>query len=228
MKKTKRIIWLLILLTGLGLAIWIAYRSVVLPLSPNIELIKRAITYAGLILMLIIVIISSIGLANSIITQENILKNYTRAKIFTLIKAKPGVHYSEIVRNLKLGKGQTTWHLAYLERYNMIRRLKTKRFVTYYPNDGMQIDENEFNIQLVLLKSETRNQIYEIICDKPAITQKEIKKDINVSQSTLAYHLIILEELDLITIQKKGRRRYYFVNDNNMIHNVNTKIKIPS
>ncbi|NHJ47338.1 MAG: ArsR family transcriptional regulator [Asgard group archaeon] len=63
---------------------------------------------------------------------------------------------------------------------------------------------------MALTKSKTRNQIYELIYDRPAITQSEIKKNVEISQSTIAYHLIILEQLKLIYIKKKGRKRFYF------------------
>ncbi|NHJ39469.1 MAG: ArsR family transcriptional regulator [Asgard group archaeon] len=227
MKKIRRVIWLLIFLSCLGLAIWIAYKSVVFPLSPDIEPLKRVFTYCVLSLMLLLIIISSIILANTIITRNNILKNYTRAKIFTLIKTQPGIHYSEIVRNLNLGKGQTTWHLSFLERFDMIRKMKSKHFVVYYPNDENLIDESISNTQLILIKSETRNQIFQYINEKPGKTQNDLMKDLNISQSTLAYHLIILEELNLITIQKKGRRGYYFINNNQSLFSENGEIKIP-
>ncbi|NHJ47973.1 MAG: winged helix-turn-helix transcriptional regulator [Asgard group archaeon] len=226
MKKTKQLGWLVLFLTALCLATWLTYRTLVRDLGPYIDKIWDILTYSGLVLMMLIVIISSIGLVNANITKDTILKNYTRAKIFTLIKTKPGIHYNEIVKNLELSRGQTTWHLRYLERYDMIKRMKTKQFVIFYPNDGV-IDENESNIQLVLMKSETRNRIFDCIIENPGITQNNLMHKLNISQSKLAYHLIILEDLDIIYIQKKGRIRFYFVNKNEIQNNYKREINIP-
>lgn len=75
------------------------------------------------------------------------------------------------------------------------------------------IDEEKSIAQIALSKSKTRNQIYELINDRPAINQKEMKRIISISKSILAYHLTILEQLNLIFVIKKGWKRYYFPYD---------------
>jgi predicted transcriptional regulator len=200
--------WSIILLIGIAITIWIGKIAFSTPLFYDI--VERRINYSVFSLAILFLLITSIALLNTTVTRENILNNYTRAKIFTLIKTNPGIHYSEIIRNLKLSNGQATWHLTYLERFDMIRRVRSKQYLVFYPNYDFTVDEDETAVEIALTKSKTRNQIYELICDRPAITQNEIKKSITISQSTIAYHLIILEQLKLIYIKKKGRKRYYF------------------
>ncbi|NHJ47976.1 MAG: ArsR family transcriptional regulator [Asgard group archaeon] len=207
LKNASRILLSSILLIGIVIAIWvgrIAFSTLFF------DVFERRMNYTVFALAILFLIITSIGLLNTAVTRDNILNNYTRAKIFTLIKTNPGIHYSEIIRNLKLSNGQATWHLTYLERFDMIRRVKSKQYLVFYPNYDFTLDEEEITVEIALTKSKTRNQIYELICDRPAITQSEIKKIIEISQSTIAYHLIILEQLKLIYIKKKGRKRYYF------------------
>jgi predicted transcriptional regulator len=211
-KNIRRILWSIILIIGVALTIligWIAFSD---PFFSTIFI--QRISYSAFAFLLVFIIISSIGLLNSTITRENILNNYTRAKIFTLIKTNPGIHFSEIIRNLNLSKGQTSWHLTYLERFDLIKRVKNGQYLTFFPNIGFYYEEEEESMmQTALSKSKTRNLIFETIIDRPAITQVELKKIAQISQSTLAYHLIILEQLNLIYIKKKGRKRYYFPYD---------------
>ncbi|NHJ47970.1 MAG: helix-turn-helix domain-containing protein [Asgard group archaeon] len=80
---------------------------------------------------------------------------------------------------------------------------------------------------MALRKSKTRNIIYEHICDKPGITQNELKNSLEISQSTLSYHLILLEELTLIESRKKNRKRYYFATNYETMNNRIEKSKKP-
>ncbi|NHJ47969.1 MAG: hypothetical protein FK733_09290 [Asgard group archaeon] len=133
MSRKKRYILLAILLLGLGFfTFWYFYCTPILPAGhgPYPRAIQEIWKFFLLITGLILIEISSIALVNSIITRENILKNYTRARIFTLIKTNPGVHFNEIAKNLGIGKGQTHWHLTYLERFDLI--IRKKQIILYH------------------------------------------------------------------------------------------------
>ncbi len=153
---------------------------------------------------------SILGAINSTITQNNVLNNYNRTRIYALIKSRPGIHYSEIVEKLNLGNGQAHWHISYLERFDMIKKVKSKQYLMFYPNDGVIVNNTTSVDESRLFKSKSRQQIFDSVCQKLGITQGEIGKLVPISQSTIAYHLIILEDEDFIYIERRGCKRYYY------------------
>jgi len=210
-KNSKLVLWLIILLFSLVnlillITITSDYYDVAIP-SHNIRF------YLPILATAFIIVVSIFGAIGSSLTRENILTNYTRARIYAFIRSNPGIHFSEIVRKLELSNGQTNWHLICLKQFDMIRSIKTSQYLMYYPNEGNFAEIVESIDQALILKSETRNQIYMIIKQKPAITQNDLKRIVKISQSTLAYHLAILEQENLIYTQKKGRIRNYFPQD---------------
>ena len=118
MKNLKRTpIWIILLVAGISILIVISMKIITSDdTSRSIELNKY---YLVLVFSLILIFSSILGTINSILSRENILKNITRAKIYSLIKSQPGIHFSLIVRTLQLGKGQTSWHLSHLKRYGL-------------------------------------------------------------------------------------------------------------
>ena len=211
-KKSKLAIWVFFFLITASITIcvsWMIYKYFVF-FTP----LNKKILYGVLAGALLLVLASFVGSLSSTVTYDNVLANYNRTKIYHLIKEEPGIHFSEIVRTLELSRGQTQWHLTWLERFDMIKRRRTKQYLLFYLNDGSFSDESSEITHSIVLKSETRNLILNIIREEPGITQMRIKKKVLKSQSTITYHLVILEKEDFIAIQRKGRRRYYFPTGN--------------
>jgi len=211
-KKSKLAIWVFLFLLTTGVTIYVSwaickYLAVFSPFN-------KKILYGVLVGAVLLVLVSFVGSLSSTVTYDNVLANYNRAKIYHIIKEKPGIHFSEIVKSLELSRGQTQWHLSWLERFEMIKRKRTKQYLIFYLNDGSLSDESSELTHTIILKSETRNQILNIIREEPGITQLRIKKKVQRSQSTITYHLVILEQEEFIAIQRKGRRRYYFPTGN--------------
>ena len=219
-KNKTLIIWFSFFLLGLSLFIWLLLLGI--PQSPlyyppasdagSLEYpdpIPKLLYIFSLISAIVILLISWLGAAGSTFTVENILNNPTRAKIFTTISLNPGIHFSELTRNLNLSRGQTTWHLTLLKKFQLIRSTKYGKYLLFYPNIAFIYDEADSKNYSAVLKSETRNRILDLVIENPSISQSDIKKHIDISQSTLAYHLAILEQEGLITCYKKGRKKSY-------------------
>ena len=207
-KKSKLGIWVFFFLIMTSITICVSL--LIYKYLDIFTLIGKKILYGVLAGVVLLVLVSFVGSLSSTVTYDNILANYNRAKIYHLIKEKPGIHFNEIVRTLELSRGQTQWHLTWLERFDMIKRRRTKQYLLFYLNDGSFSEESSEITHTIVLKSETRNLILNIIHEEPGITQMKIKKKVQRSQSTITYHLVILEQEDFIAIQRKGRRRYYF------------------
>jgi len=61
------------------------------------------------------------------------------------------------------------------------------------------------------LALETRRNIYDIILSNPGLHEREIARKMNISLSTLDYHLHYLEKREMIVSRKDGRYTRYFV-----------------
>lgn len=181
-------------------------KPVPLMFGPNYSLIAWYVFLSLSIVIFIFGIFMAIG---STLTKENVLNNYHRARIFATIEQKPGIHFNELTKMLELSNGQTHWHLTCLRNFDMIKTIKEKNFKTFYPNYGMLFETIDSS-QLVTLKNKTRNAIFQEISKNPSLTQKHLQEILQISQSTITYHLIILEQENLITVQRKGRKSYYF------------------
>ena len=225
-KNKAPIFWFFFFLLGLSFLIWLIFLGV--PQSPIYyppaldagsaqypDPMPKVLYISSLVSAIVVMLISWLGATGSSFTMENILDNPTRAKIFTTISLNPGVHFNELIRDLNLSRGQATWHLTLLKKFQMIRSTKYGKYLLFYPNIAFIYDDVDSKNYSVVLKSETRNKILELVIENPSITQNEIRKIIDVSQSTLAYHLAILEQEDLIFSQKKGRKKGYFTKDTN-------------
>ena len=165
----------------------------------------------SLICAISLIVLSLIGAVGSTLTMENILDNSTRAKIFATVILHPGIHYSELTRRLSLSNSQATWHLALLKKFQLIRSVKTNNYLLFFPNIASIFDEDDTRNYSIVLKSETRNQIFDIIRENYPITQNDIIKSLHISQSTLAYHLAILQQEELIYSKKQGRKKFYYI-----------------
>ncbi len=66
--------------------------------------LNKKILYGVLAGALLLVLASFVGSLSSTVTYDNVLANYNRAKIYHLIKEKPGIHFSEIVRTLEMSR----------------------------------------------------------------------------------------------------------------------------
>ncbi|KAA0002848.1 MAG: transcriptional regulator [Thermoplasmata archaeon] len=60
------------------------------------------------------------------------------------------------------------------------------------------------------LALETRRKIYNLILNYPGLHEREIARKLNISLSTLDYHLHYLEKREIIVSKKDGRYTRYF------------------
>jgi predicted transcriptional regulator len=207
LNRRKIILWLLTLVTAISLTIWIIF-LIRKALEPILGLTSAL--YVALASVIFLVLISFMGTLSSTITYDNILQNVNRAQIYVLIKNNPGIHFSELIKTLELSKGQASWHILYLERFELIKRVKTTQYLMFYPNDGTFDEHTNSITHTIIFKSDTREKIYQYITSDPGTTQSKLSKELEMTQSTIAYHLIILSQEKMIRVEQKGRRRYYY------------------
>jgi len=147
------------------------------------------------------------------IQKEDVLDQFVRGEIYGFIKANPGVHYNQIIRELDMKNGTLSYHLHMLEKTGMIKsRREGLRYRVFYPT-GMKFPEKEryrlTELQLDMIK---------IIKEKEGISQREIAKKLNVRHQTINYNVKVLQQAGLISLRKKGRKTSCYIQEDMSHH----------
>lgn len=143
------------------------------------------------------------------LTMEEVLENEIRMNLITLILERPGIHYSELLREIDTSPSNLAWHLDILETYKIIQKQRLGKFLIFYP----YLDKNPFaNLDPTIAKSKTTLEILKIIGENPGIYQGKIAKRLDLNRKSVQYHLDKLEELKLIRREKLGRKVLLYQN----------------
>ncbi len=141
--------------------------------------------------------------------KDKILDHFTRGRVYEYIRNNPGVHYSQIKRELDLNNGNLTYHLHTLEREALIKSRSAGRFKVFFIT-GVKIPK-DMEPQI----SSVRKQIIDLVQAQPGITQKELSLRLNdKAQRTIGYHVKNMAREGVLRLEKDGRENRCFINDN--------------
>lgn len=144
------------------------------------------------------------------LSMEDVLENDIRNTIINLILEEPGIHYSELLRQIDTSASNLAWHLDILETYKVIHKHRIGKFLIFYP----YLEKNPFtNLDPTIAKSKTTLEIFDIIGENPGIYQGKIAKRLDINRKSVQYHLDKLEELHLIRKEKEGRKYLLYLNE---------------
>ena len=139
----------------------------------------------------------------SYLSLADIFQNESRLKILTEILNNPGIHHNELLRGCNLNKGQLQWHLDTLLKHSIIKKEKYGQYAIYFPitssNEAIELFKNQF------AKSKTTLEVLNSIKKSPGINSAEISRILNLSRSSIKYHIDKLLEQRYIRLEKKGR-----------------------
>jgi len=122
----------------------------------------------------------------------------TRDLIADHVRAEPGVHFNELVRELDLAPGQTQYHLRRLNVTSEERFGRTHYFPPGY-------DEWERGA-LALLRRETAADVVAVLLADGPLSAGETADSVGIARSTLSWHRDRLEAAGLVeTWPDRGR-----------------------
>ncbi len=143
------------------------------------------------------------------LSLDDVLENENRNNIIELILTEPGIHFNELLRRTGLAAGNLVWHLDILQTYKIIGKKRIGNFIAYFP----YYQKNPIsNVNLKLQKSKLTLEILEMIEKRPGIWNNLITKKFKVDHKTIQYHLNKLIDLDLIKLEKEGRKKKIYPN----------------
>ena len=145
----------------------------------------------------------------------------TDLKILLLkhIEQTPGIRYRELLRLTGLVNGVLTYHLAALEKTNMIKVDRDPRMTRYYP---VSVSDNESAI-LKFIRHEPIREILIFILEHDMCTFQEIVEYTEKAPSTVSTHLHRLKCARIISVRYGEHHQLYHVVKGEMVAEVLSK-----
>lgn len=132
----------------------------------------------------------------------------TRKELFRHVEANPGIHFSQLKRDLEMETGLLQYHLRELEQYDVLEseEYQGKRRV-FVANE---LDEEERAI-LAVLRYETTREILLYLLERGPARNREIAEAVGVTPATISWHLSNLVEEGVVEAVEDGRTTRYRV-----------------
>lgn len=143
----------------------------------------------------------------------------TQILLMKQIEQTPGIRYRELLRLTGLVNGVLTYHLAALERANVIKVIRESRMTRYYP---VSVSDQESAI-LKFIRREPIRQILLFVLEHGMCTFNEIVDHIQKAPSTVSSHLMRLREAGVILIRHGEYHQLYRVAESELVAEVLSK-----
>jgi DNA-binding transcriptional ArsR family regulator len=143
----------------------------------------------------------------------------TQILLMKQIEQTPGIRYRELLRLTGLVNGVLTYHLAALERANVIKVIRESRMTRYYP---VSVSEQESAI-LKFIRREPIRQILLFVLEHDMCTFNEIVDHTQKAPSTVSSHLMRLREAGVILIRHGEYHQLYRVAESELVAEVLSK-----
>lgn len=143
----------------------------------------------------------------------------TQILLMKQIEQTPGIRYRELLRLTGLVNGVLTYHLAALERANVIKVIRESRMTRYYP---VSVSDQESAI-LKFIRREPIRQILLFVLEHDMCTFNEIVDHTQKAPSTVSSHLMRLREAGVILIRHGEYHQLYRVAESELVADVLSK-----
>ncbi len=134
-----------------------------------------------------------------------ILELESRKKIYELVKKHSGCHFRELERKSNFPTGVLKYHLDFLAKHNLIKREKDGNNIRYFLLD-IHLENRKL---LSLLRQESIRKIILSILANQNCHHEDIVRFVNLSPSTVSWHIRKLVNAQIISQIKEGRKTTY-------------------
>lgn len=138
-------------------------------------------------------------------------ENMVRMDLLDLITINPGINLTSIRRELQLSQGAVSYHIMKLEKTGQIISEKGSKERRYYPSsmgysNAMRMARQDEVASI--LSNDTSRNIVELLRDGNK-SQNELVKALEISPSTVHWHMERMKKANMIRKEQKGRSVYY-------------------
>ncbi len=128
------------------------------------------------------------GLAGFSRIQDNeLLEHPVRGQIFQAIQTTPGIHASQIARDMGVGWGTVTHHLSKLEKARLVAARNVNNHKCYFENGGT-VSRADMEVASAL-KSDTASSIAAFVVHHPMASQKQVAEALGISAALTSFHV---------------------------------------
>ena len=152
--------------------------------------------------------------------MEQAVEADTRAVLLRHIEGNPGIRYRELLRMTGLVNGVLTYHLAALEKTDVIKVERQSRMTRYFP---ISVSDSESAI-LKFVRHEPVRQIVHFMLDNELCTFNEIVDHTEKAPSTVSSHLKRLKEAGIISV-RYGEYQLYKLTAKDLVAEVLSKYR---
>ena len=152
--------------------------------------------------------------------MEQAIEVDTKIMLLRHIEENPGIRYRELLRMTGLANGVLTYHLAALEKTDVVKVDRQSRMTRYYP---VSVSDGESAI-LKFVRHDPVRQIVLYILDHDLCTFNEIVSHTKKAPSTVSSHLKRLKEAGIISI-RYGEYQLYRLAEKDRVAEVLSKYR---
>jgi len=151
-----------------------------------------------------------IGIAGylNLFNKDEVLLNDTRREIYNYILDNPGCHLREIQKEVGVSISTATWHLRILEKAGLIKVVKHRNKLLYYPT-GFKLEDA---IIAMTLRNETAKAIVDYLLKVGKAHVRKIARDLDLNVETVRYNLKKLEKTGVVLYKEESNRIVYYIN----------------
>lgn len=160
------------------------------------------------------------------LTEEDVTANKARQTILQLLEERGVAHVREIERAVGSGFFGIMWHLQVLDDFGHIRHVRVGKYLVYYLKGDRDLNPPFLELA-ILFKNQIARAIIIYIKKHPGTYQAEIARALGLHHDSVRYHLLQMNERDLLDSHTEGRTTRYFLRDEKteLIDSILTKVQ---
>ncbi len=145
------------------------------------------------------------------ISNDELLEHPMRAQIFDVIKTHPGIHASQLAREMDVGWGTITHHLDKLQRAQMVTTRRVNNQKCFFEQGG-EISRHDMQIASAL-KGDTASSIAAFVTHHPMTSQKQMAEALGISPALASFHVKKLVGLGVLEKMRHGKETLLTTSD---------------
>ncbi len=142
--------------------------------------------------------------------DKDILGLERRRRVYQLIRSHPGLHLRELERRLPISLGDLRYHVDYLEKEGLISSRSDGYRKAYF--SARDVSVLDWNLLALARQRRPRRIILHLLAHGEA-TSEELQEAVNLSRSTLSFHLQKLVKARLVRVRREEGRNLYRLED---------------
>ncbi|MFQ5910178.1 MAG: winged helix-turn-helix transcriptional regulator [Thermoplasmata archaeon] len=131
-----------------------------------------------------------------------------RKRIFDYVSRYPGTYLREILKELELEMGVLEYHLNYLEKKGLLSSEMDGRLRRFYVREKVAFLDRRL---LGLMRQRIPRMIAIRALLESGVSFESLKDELEVSKSTLSFHLKKMRNLGILRERREGRRSIYSI-----------------